>query len=52
MLAINTKIMSEYLIYMCRNIGMSEYWGVGIVGSLETNFNGLNIGLLEYWMHP
>ena len=27
---------------------MSEYWGVGIVGSLETNFYGRNIGLAEY----
>ena len=28
---------------------MSEYWGVGIVGSLETNFNVRNIGLSEYY---
>ena len=41
--------MSEYGVYRCRNIGMSEYWGVRIVGSLETNFNGRNIGLSEYW---
>ena len=29
---------------------MSKYWGVGIVGSLETNFNGRNIGLSDYWV--
>ena len=33
----------------CRNIG---FIGVGIVGSLETNFNGRNIGLSEHWMRP
>ena len=59
MLAINTKIVNvlEYWVYRRRNIGMSGYWGVRIVGSLETNFNGLNIGCLniglsEYWVYP
>ena len=42
--------VSEYWAYSCRNIGVSEYWGVGIVGSLETDFNGRNIGLSEYWV--
>ena len=39
-----------YWVYRCRNIGMSEYWDVGIVGSLETNFNGWDIWLSEYWV--
>ena len=34
----------------CRNIVVSEYCGVEIVGSLATNFNGRNIiGLSAYW---
>ena len=28
---------------------VTEYWGIGIMRSLETNFNAQNIGLSEYW---
>ena len=41
--------VSEYWVYRCRNNGISEYWGFGIVDYLETNFNGRNIELSEYW---
>ena len=34
--------MSEYTVYTCRNIGVSEYWGVEILGYQ-------NIGMSEYW---
>ena len=30
------------MVLKCCNIGISEYWGVGIMGSLETNLNGRN----------